>query len=67
MAAAEKQAVTGAGPFNGVLTWVDKRFPLMSLWREHLSEYYAPKNFKDRKSTRLNSSHSDRSRMPSSA
>ncbi len=45
MAAAEKQAVTGAGPFNGVLTWVDKRFPLMSLWREHLSEYYAPKNF----------------------
>ena len=45
MAAAEKQAVTGAGPLNGVLTWVDKRFPLVSLWREHLSEYYAPKNF----------------------
>ena len=45
MAASEKQAVTGAGPLNGVLTWVDKRFPLVSLWREHLSEYYAPKNF----------------------
>ncbi len=51
MAAAEKQpvAVTGAGPLNGalsgVLTWVDQRFPLMSLWRDHLAEYYAPKNF----------------------
>ena len=45
MAATPKQPVTGAGPFNGVLTWVDQRFPLMSLWRDHLAEYYAPKNF----------------------
>jgi ubiquinol-cytochrome c reductase cytochrome b subunit len=45
MAVAEKKPVTGAGPFNGVLTWVDQRFPLMSLWRDHLAEYYAPKNF----------------------
>ncbi len=51
MAAAEKQpvTVTFAGPLNGVasglLTWVDQRFPLMSSWRDHLSEYYAPKNF----------------------
>ena len=51
MAAAEKQPVTitCAGPLNGVLsgilTWVDQRFPLMSLWRDHLAEYYAPKNF----------------------
>jgi len=45
MAAVEKQPVTGAGPFNGVLTWVDQRFPLVSLWKEHLAEYYAPKNF----------------------
>jgi ubiquinol-cytochrome c reductase cytochrome b subunit len=51
MAAAEKQPVivTSAGPLNGVLssllTWVDQRFPLMSQWREHMSEYYAPKNF----------------------
>ena len=45
MAATEKQPVTGAGPFNGLLTWVDQRFPLMQLWKEHLSEYYAPKNF----------------------
>ncbi len=45
MAAAEKQAVTGAGPFNGLLTWIDQRFPLVETWRAHLSEYYAPKNF----------------------
>ncbi len=43
--AAAKQPVTGAGPFNGILTWVDTRFPLISLWKEHLAEYYAPKNF----------------------
>jgi ubiquinol-cytochrome c reductase cytochrome b subunit len=46
MAATEKKMpVTGAGPFNGVLTWVDQRFPLISLWKEHAAEYYAPKNF----------------------
>jgi ubiquinol-cytochrome c reductase cytochrome b subunit len=51
MASAPKEPVefTGAGPLNapisGVLTWVDQRFPLMSLWRDHLSQYYAPKNF----------------------
>src|SRR5438046_6937320 len=45
MAAAEKQAVTGAGPFNGLLTWIAHRFPLMQTWRSRLSEYYAPKNF----------------------
>ncbi len=27
------------------LNWVDERFPLTKMWREHLSEYYAPKNF----------------------
>ncbi len=25
--------------------WVDKRLPVTSFWRDHLSEYYAPKNF----------------------
>ncbi len=28
-----------------VLGWVDARFPVMSAYRAHLSEYYAPKNF----------------------
>ena len=45
MAAVEKQPVTGAGPLNGLLTWIDQRFPLVSSWKEHLAEYYAPKNF----------------------
>ena len=31
--------------FNAALGWVDARFPLVSMWKEHLSEYYAPKNF----------------------
>jgi ubiquinol-cytochrome c reductase cytochrome b subunit len=51
MASAPKQPVTitFAGPLNAslsdALTWVDQRFPMMSLWRDHLAEYYAPKNF----------------------
>ena len=28
-----------------LLTWVDDRFPLTTTWKQHLSEYYAPKNF----------------------
>ena len=45
MAATEKHPITGAGPFNGILTWVDERFPLMATLKGHLTEYYAPKNF----------------------
>jgi ubiquinol-cytochrome c reductase cytochrome b subunit len=45
MAATEKQPITAAGPLNGILTWVDARFPLVATWKEHLAEYYAPKNF----------------------
>ncbi|MFW5926687.1 MAG: cytochrome b [Wenzhouxiangella sp.] len=25
--------------------WIDERLPVSDLWREHLTEYYAPKNF----------------------
>jgi ubiquinol-cytochrome c reductase cytochrome b subunit len=28
-----------------VLAWVDDRFPLTKMMREHLTDYYAPKNF----------------------
>src|SRR5690349_15478689 len=45
MAATEKAPVTGAGRFNGILTWVDQRFPLVKLYKEQLTDYYAPKNF----------------------
>jgi ubiquinol-cytochrome c reductase cytochrome b subunit len=27
------------------LGWIDDRFPLTATWKQHLSEYYAPKNF----------------------
>lgn len=30
---------------TGLLGWIDHRFPLTSMVKEHLSEYYAPKNF----------------------
>ncbi|MEX1200445.1 MAG: cytochrome b N-terminal domain-containing protein [Methylophaga sp.] len=28
-----------------MMDWVDARFPATKMWKEHLSEYYAPKNF----------------------
>ncbi len=30
---------------GNLLEWVDARFPATAMWRQHLSEYYAPKNF----------------------
>lgn len=30
---------------TGVLGWIDDRFPLTKIWKDHISEYYAPKNF----------------------
>jgi ubiquinol-cytochrome c reductase cytochrome b subunit len=30
---------------TGLLGWIDKRFPLSTMVKEHMSEYYAPKNF----------------------
>src|SRR5690606_6692557 len=30
---------------NRFLAWIDERFPLTELWEEHVSKYYAPKNF----------------------
>lgn len=44
-----KQAVQStsetSGEGGGLLGWIDRRFPLTALWKNHLSEYYAPKNF----------------------
>ena len=28
-----------------MMDWIDARFPATKMWKEHLSEYYAPKNF----------------------
>ena len=44
MAGRAKAPVTSAGPFNGLLTWVDQRFPLVHLYKDQLTDYYAPKN-----------------------
>lgn len=30
---------------GGLMGWIDDRFPLTKMWEEHLSKYYAPKNF----------------------
>lgn len=38
--AAEKTVET-----TGLLGWIDRRFPLTQLWKEHAADYYAPKNF----------------------
>ncbi len=27
-----------------IIYWIDARFPLRKLWRDHMAEYYAPKN-----------------------
>src|SRR5208282_6727981 len=38
-------ASESAGPAKGLIGWIDARFPLTKLWKEQVSEYYAPKNF----------------------
>jgi ubiquinol-cytochrome c reductase cytochrome b subunit len=40
-----KVAPPDASAGEKLLTWVDNRFPASKLYKEHLSEYYAPKNF----------------------
>ncbi|MEO5733478.1 MAG: cytochrome bc complex cytochrome b subunit [Rubrivivax sp.] len=40
-----KQAPAGASMPEQAMTWVDNRFPATKLFKEHMSEYYAPKNF----------------------
>ena len=40
-----KEAPAGAPAAQQFMTWVDNRFPPRKLYKEHMSEYYAPKNF----------------------
>ncbi|WP_404419795.1 cytochrome bc complex cytochrome b subunit [Marinospirillum sp.] len=30
---------------KGLMRWIDDRFPATQMWEDHLSKYYAPKNF----------------------
>jgi ubiquinol-cytochrome c reductase cytochrome b subunit len=43
MAAAPESADSSKG--GSFIGWIDQRFPLTKLWKEQVSEYYAPKNF----------------------
>jgi ubiquinol-cytochrome c reductase cytochrome b subunit len=46
MAGANVEKYKSDGTTTGnLLEWLDARFPLMSLWNDHLARYYAPKNF----------------------
>ena len=40
-----KQVAANAPIGEKLMTWVDNRFPASKLYKEHMSEYYAPKNF----------------------
>lgn len=40
-----KEAPAGASMGEQLMTWVDNRFPASKMYKEHMSEYYAPKNF----------------------
>ena len=42
---ANVQGKAGSGGNGGFLGWIDERFPLSKLLEEHLTKYYAPKNF----------------------
>jgi ubiquinol-cytochrome c reductase cytochrome b subunit len=43
---AEMKEISPNAPVaDKLLNWVDNRFPLSKLFKEHMSEYYAPKNF----------------------
>ncbi len=42
MSTADTQNKVGT---TGLLGWIDARFPLTKMMREHATEYYAPKNF----------------------
>jgi ubiquinol-cytochrome c reductase cytochrome b subunit len=39
-----EMTANGAAAPGGFLGWVDKRFPIMAVWNDHLAQYYAPKN-----------------------
>lgn len=43
---AEMKEISPNAPVSAkLMNWVDNRFPATKLYKEHLSEYYAPKNF----------------------
>ncbi|HWZ47395.1 MAG TPA: cytochrome bc complex cytochrome b subunit [Herbaspirillum sp.] len=46
MAAFQEKKLPADAPISAkALNWIDARFPATTLWKAHLSEYYAPKSF----------------------
>ena len=45
MAFKEKEVPLNATGGQKLMAWVDSRFPLSTMVKDHLTEYYAPKNF----------------------
>jgi ubiquinol-cytochrome c reductase cytochrome b subunit len=45
MNADSNNTVSGGGRLSGFIDWIDVRFPLTKLIKEHATEYYAAKNF----------------------
>ncbi len=37
--------MTSEAKSNGIIAWIDKRLPILSFIKNHLTHYYAPKNF----------------------
>ena len=44
MASSTQSANAGGGRLGALTAWIDERFPMTKLWKEQVSEYYAPKN-----------------------
>jgi len=44
MGSTSQTAKAGGGRLAALTTWIDDRFPMTRMWKEQVSEYYAPKN-----------------------
>ncbi len=45
MSSSGESVARPGGRLAALQTWIDDRFPMSKMWKEHASEYYAPKNF----------------------
>jgi ubiquinol-cytochrome c reductase cytochrome b subunit len=45
MSSTTSQNAVGRGRLAALQTWIDDRFPMTTLWKSQVSEYYAAKNF----------------------
>ena len=44
MGSTSQNAPAGGGRLASLTAWIDDRFPMTKMWKEQVSEYYAPKN-----------------------